>query len=293
MHHTARSLNAFLSCFAASIGIAVASDTYAPICSGLPNRSTMPPEVGGTATDMQAGDLGIDSVTLAGGAINLSLSVDPFTSGDSPVTFTVTQTTAGVGASGIVVVEDVQGHTCTVAVRFVTLSPGPVSGAVLCAAEGNSVAVTNSASQPGGTSVCASVVFSSAEPALPSGFRRSPPSDPSGCRSLTVDAPISGTTDMEITKDGTFNPDLRFMFSKFNGAVFPAFVQLPTTVEAGSTKIKAAGGWSLVKMACAELFSTPPTSAPALSPWGILLLAILLLSSGTWLLWRRARVERR
>jgi len=289
MHHAARSLTVLFACFAASIGIASAGgDSSVPICSGAPIRLPTP-QVNGTATEMLPQDTGIDSVTLAGGAINLSLNVDAFASGASQVTFTVTQTIGGADASGAVVVQDIEGLTCTLAVQFVNLSPGPVSGAVLCSGQGNSVAVTNAASQPGGTSVCTSVVLPSAEPGLPPGFRHSPATDLSGCRSLTVNAPISGTTDMEITKVGTFDPNLRFMFSKFDGMSFPAFIELPTTVEAGSTKVKATGGWSLVKMACAEL---APQPVPAIFPWGMLLLVILVLSSATWLLSRRARPQR-
>ena len=50
---------------------------------------------------------------------------------------------------------------------------------------------------------------------------------------------------MVITKDGIFNPNLGFMFSKFDGLSFPAFSLLPTTLEAGSSKVKATetGRW--------------------------------------------------
>lgn len=288
MHHAARLPVLLLLGFAASIGNVGGvffGDVSPPICSALPESSPTP-KVDGTATELSPGDVGISSVALDIGAVNLTLNVPAFTPGATNVTFSVTQTSAGVDASGTVVVQDGQGHACTVPVRFVTLGMGVVNAVELCSGEGNSLEVTNNVSQPGGTSVCSSVVLPSAEPGLPERFVPSPPDDASGCRSMTVAAPISGTTEMVITKDGAFNPGLGFMFSKFNGLAFPAFTLLPTTVEAGSTKVKATGDWSLVKMACAEAVHR---SAPALSPWATLLLALLLLASATWLVTRRAR----
>lgn len=68
-------------------------------------------------------DTGIASITLVTGAVNLTLTPDPFAPGDGLVAFRVDQTAAGFPAVGDVVVADGAGNTCSERVQLGTLDP--------------------------------------------------------------------------------------------------------------------------------------------------------------------------
>jgi hypothetical protein len=104
------------------------------------NQDTNPPECSfnnetktGTASDNRPSeegdgfiekDTGIYSVELADGAINLTLTVDPFVPGDGTVSFSADLTDSkGVNGVGFIVVTDGAGNTCQASVEIISNKP--------------------------------------------------------------------------------------------------------------------------------------------------------------------------
>ncbi|MEO1631433.1 MAG: T9SS type A sorting domain-containing protein, partial [Bacteroidota bacterium] len=95
------------------------SDVAAPTLAGSAAGTVWT----GTASDSDSNDSGIATVTLAGDATNLTLTVSPFTLGDPQVSLSVELTDAAQPGAGTVVATDIAGNTGTL---FLELSP--VSG---------------------------------------------------------------------------------------------------------------------------------------------------------------------
>ncbi|MEM6782946.1 MAG: hypothetical protein AAF624_04330, partial [Bacteroidota bacterium] len=95
-------------------------DVALPVVSGTTNGTTFT----GTATDEQADDTGIASITLGSNALNLNLMVDAFTSGDATVGFSATLADPLADASGYVVATDVAGNADSVFVSLVVPDTG-------------------------------------------------------------------------------------------------------------------------------------------------------------------------
>lgn len=74
-------------------------------------------------------DTGIFFVELAPGALNLSLSVDPFVPGDGSATFTVQQVDSTLDASGTIVITDGAGNVTTEDVSFGAI-PNVIEGVI-------------------------------------------------------------------------------------------------------------------------------------------------------------------
>jgi Putative metal-binding motif len=78
---------------------------------------------------------------------------------------------------------------------------------------------------------------------------------------MTIKSPISGDTVMSLKKDGPFEPQLRLLFSRFDGNVFPPFADITssvdpiTTLTPDPTRVDGKGGWSQVKVTCGTLES--------------------------------------
>jgi len=222
-------------------------DRTRPLCSGDPFNDG----VDGTATDLAPDDTGIFDVSLAPGATNVSLSVDPFTPGDSTVTFRATPTSLSLDGFGVVVVTDGVDGTCSLPVVFEVLVAGPVTDEPVCAGEGVSMTVTGEATSSG-VSTCSTNLPPPTDPVLPAGYEPLPPDVPNPCQTMTIDSTISGDTDMVYTKQGPFDPRLRLLISTFDGFEFTAFQDVTLSVEpTASTRLKGRGGWSQVKVICA------------------------------------------
>ncbi len=234
-------------------------DTLPPICTGAPDAEGTA-GIDGTATDDRPSDSGIKSVTLGPGSMNLDLQVDPFKKGAPSVSFHVEQSDPGADAQGTVIVTDKMGNSCSLCMDFRTVPEGPTEGEVLCCSAGIVFQVSNEDTTPSGLAVCSSAPLSEEQPELPPGYEGSREDDPAPCRVLTIDSPISGTTTMVLKKDGTFDPDLRLLFSSSpdGGLTFPPFaditeeVQEIATVIPDPTRMKGTGSWSVVKVTCAK-----------------------------------------
>ncbi|MEP0546599.1 MAG: tandem-95 repeat protein, partial [Rhodothermales bacterium] len=96
-------------------------DDVPPVCAGSLDGGTF----FGSVTDV---DSGVASIVLDGASMNLTLAVSPFTSGDSPVGFTVMLSDPTVDGSGSVVGTDVAGNTCSVAVAIMGQPDGDGDG---------------------------------------------------------------------------------------------------------------------------------------------------------------------
>jgi len=242
------------------LGLFCAGDTQAPVCTGQPASQGGALVISGHASDDRACDTGIASVALATGAVNVTLTPDPgFTPGDPSLNFIVAPTDRALDSRGTVVVTDGGGNSCTVPVSLRPVPAGPTTGLVLCSGDGFLFEVSNDNPTPPGTSACSAALPSESDPAFPPGYTPSPAEDPFPCRVLTIDSPIAGLTDMTYKKDGTFDPQLRLLYSRSEdgGVSFPPFRDVTQSVEPilnidpDPTRVRGAAQWSPVKVACA------------------------------------------
>ncbi len=236
----------------------------APECSAAPVEQAGVRGINGSATDSAPFDSGIESITLTGAA-NVTLTCDapfPSTCGSIPTpapsgSWRTTATDPRVDGQGTVVATDAAGNSCSVPVTFRAVPAGPVEGQVLCLGPGLLFQATNQNATAAEESACSATPYGPGEPGLPPGYEPSPLVDPSPCQIFTIDSPVSGLTEMVYKKDGTFEPRLRILFSRFDGMSFPPFTDITETVEEiatvtpDPTRLKGAGNWSLVKVACA------------------------------------------
>jgi hypothetical protein len=239
----------------------VVEDCCAPLCSGAPVTVSGVLGINGTGSDEGEDQSGIASVALAPGAVNVTLTVDPFTAGDGSVDFRAVPANTAIAGQGSVVVTDVSGKTCSLPVTFRAIAAGPTTGEPVCSGPGLLLSVSNATPSPGGQSACDMHIPDSGDPAYPPGYEPSPLTDPFLCQLMTIDAPIHGTTgmptEMVLKKDGPFEPRLRLLFSEFNGTSFPPFTDITRSVEQISTitpdptRVPGSGGWSPVKVTCA------------------------------------------
>jgi hypothetical protein len=239
-------------------------DGSAPLCSA--EKAIVAGVLGfnGTSTDQASGDTGVASVTLVNG-VNVSLTCSsPFPAacgaGTLPapsVSWRIAPTAPGVDGSGTVVATDTLGQTCTFEVTFTAFGGGATDDFVVCRDTGLLLLVSNASVATPGQIVCGSTLPGPTEPSFPAGYEPSPESDPAPCKIFTIKSPISGNTTMIYKKDGDFEPRLRLLFSRFDGATFPPFADITETVEQidsiipDPTRVKGSGTWSQVKVACA------------------------------------------
>jgi len=236
------------------------SEITPPVCSGAPAEEGGILGISGSASDSLLCDSGIQSVTLAPGALNLALSLDPdFHPGSGTVTFRVTQSDSALDASGTIVVTDGAGLTCTLPVNFTNLEPGPTVNETLCTGEGNLLNVDNESSNPAGTSACSLSLPTAMEPAFPPGYEPSPGDVDFPCRVATISSPVSGLTEMVYKLVGDFDSRSRLLFSSSadGGLTFPPFadvtLQLQPILDIDPDPARMVGKkeWSPVKVACA------------------------------------------
>ncbi|HET8947064.1 MAG TPA: MopE-related protein [Candidatus Polarisedimenticolia bacterium] len=235
-------------------------DCCAPICTGHPVSSGGVLGVNGNGLDGLEGESGIEFVLLQEGSVNVTLTVDEFTTGASSVGFRVEPIDPLLDGQGTVLVTDVSGKSCTLPVTFRAVDPGPAEAEAICSGGGTLLSVSNALSGPGGPSACSlELLGEDSSPALPPGYEPSPEDDPFPCRIMTIESPISGPTNMTYKKDGTFEPRLRLLFSHFDGATFPPFTDITSSVDQiatitpDPTRVQGSGGWSPVKVTCALL----------------------------------------
>jgi Putative metal-binding motif len=235
-------------------------DSNPPVCSGSPQTEEGVLGINGTGTEIGEFESGIQSVGLDEGATNLSLVVSDFEPGATSVSFRVTQTDPSLNAQGKVIVTDLEGNICVVSASFRGVD-APIENEVLCQDTGLLLTASNANNTPPGTSACSANPPGGDEPAFPPGYARSDPTDPFPCQIFTLDAPITGTTELILKKDGLFNPDLRLLFSHSQivggETVFPDFTDITEFVEQidsiipDPTRVKGTGEFSPVKVACA------------------------------------------
>ncbi len=229
------------------------TDPEPPECFGNSLSSEFFTGIVGSAFD----DLGIASVVLRPGSVNLLLDVDPnFVPGAETVSFFITRDDPNTPASGEAVVADLSGRTCSVGADIQTLSEGELEGEVLC--QGNGVLLQVSGSTGFGNSVCSANLPDPGD--LPPGYEPSPEDDPSPCRELIIESPVSDpNTEMVYKKDGTFDDRLRLLYSHAdpNTGGFPPYTDITDTVEEiatvvpDPTRLKGNGSWSRVRVTCA------------------------------------------
>jgi Putative metal-binding motif len=261
-------------------------DTTPPVCSGAPATEGGVRGIDGTATDSgvilcidciaavlpgspRPGQFqsGIVSVLLQEGSSNVRLTVDSFESGASLVGFRVEPIDTGANGQGTVVATDGGGNTCTLHSTFRALGPGPLSNETICSADGLLLSVSNGGGTPAGAAACSANPPNGGEPPLPPGYLPSPPDDPFPCQVLTIDSPVSGSTDMTLKKDAPpehpFEPDLRMLYSHsidVGGVLtYPPFTDVTLSVDQiasvipDPTRVRGAAQWSPVKVTCALL----------------------------------------
>src|SRR6266446_4504786 len=262
------------------------TDTTPPVCSGAPATEGGVLGIDGTATDSSVilcidcigsvlpgsfhpGEFqsGIVSVELQEGSSNVKLTVDSFEPGASSVGFRVEPIDTGANGQGNVRATDGGGNTCTLPATFRALGPGPLSNETICSADDLLLSVGNASGTPAGAAACSANLPNGGEPALPPGYQPSPPDDPFPCQVLTIDSPVSGSTDMTLKKDAPpehpFEPDLRMLYSHSQdvGGVltYPPFTDVTLSVDQiaavtpDPTRIRGAAQWSPVKVTCALL----------------------------------------
>ena len=239
-------------------------DGSVPLCSAVKSVEAGVLGFNGTSTDQAPGDTGIASVTLQSG-VNVALTCSaPFPAGcgtgavPAPsVAWRIAPSVPGVDGSGTVVATDTQGQTCTFHVTFTAFGGGETDDLLVCQDVGLVLLVSNATVATPGQIICGSTFPGPNEPPYPAGYEPSPEGDPFPCRIFTIKSPISGTTTMTLKKDGDFEPRLRLLFSRFDGAAFPAFSDVTGSVEQidtiipDPTRLKGSGTWSQVKVACA------------------------------------------
>jgi hypothetical protein len=242
----------------------VSADTADPICSAVKAIEGGVLGFDGTSTDTAVGDTGIASVALVGGT-NVTLTCHspfPATCGTlstptGTASWRIAPAQPGLDGSGTVVATDAVGHTCSFEAKFIAFQGGTADDLLVCQDSGVLLLVSNGNDAPPGQIVCGSTPPGPGEPALPPGYEPSPDSDPFPCTVFTIKSPISGTTEMILKKDGTFDPRLRLLFSRFDGVAFPPFTDITQSVEPidqvipDPTRLQGSGQWSQVKVACA------------------------------------------
>ncbi len=246
--------------------VASSEDLDPPVCSSHPGTECGVLGIDGAATDLGAFQSGIQTVLLAEGSSNLSLTVPAFDPGSRSVTFRVVQTDPAHDGQGKVLVTDGGGNVCVVSASFRAVGPGPVQNFVICQDTGLLLSVGNDNSTPAGTSACSLNLPGSGDPAFPPGYVPSPPDDPFPCQVLTIDSPISGLTGMILKKDGVFDPTLRLLYSHQESVggvpTFPpftditSFVQQITSITLDPTRLGGSAQWSPVKVTCAQQSET-------------------------------------
>jgi hypothetical protein len=202
----------------------------------------------------------IASVVLTG-ATNLSLTTSAL---GTSVTFRVVQTNPTLDAVGTVEATDSLGRSCTVPVSFhYRAVPGaisPESPETICTfAENYSFKVNSAPSSPAGTTVCSShLAACDGVPGLPAGYVHLADN-----RVLTIRSPIAGAAvQMEMTRGGSFNSDLRLFFSTSAdiGATFSSpYADVTTSTTSGSSIIRGTGQWVSVSP---PGFSFAPVTTP-------------------------------
>ena len=242
----------------------VSADVANPICSAVKAIEGGILGFDGTSNDTAPGDTGIASVVLAEGT-NVSLTCHsplPASCGSvsTPVgtaSWRIAPTVPGVDGEGTLVASDAAGHTCTFQAKFTAFPGGAADDLLVCQDDGVLLLVSNGTVASPGQIVCSSTPPGPGEPPLPPGYEPSPASDPFPCTVFTIKSPISGTTDMILKKDGTFEPRLRMLFSRFDGVAFPPFADITRSVDPidqvipDPTRVQGSGNWSQVKVACA------------------------------------------
>ncbi len=234
-----------------------------PSCRGTPSGFDLARRIDGTATDDQGFDTGVVSVTLTASS-NLTLTCDaPFPldcgtleSGVPVAMFHAAPADPSLNGSGRIVAIDGAGNSCSLPVTFTAIPAGAVTDENLCALQdGILLNVTGNAPESG-IAACSAQLPAPDDPALPGGYEFSPPEDPAACRVLTILSPLSGPTLMTYKKDGTFDPRLRLLFSRYDGTIFPTFTDITESVEPISslpdpTRLQGTGQYTQVKVACA------------------------------------------
>ena len=102
----------------------------------------------GTAFDDLPTDSGIVTIQLAPGAVNLTFHHDPFSVPLPQVLFFVSRTEPSSSGRGAVVVEDAEGHTCTLVVDLRNVPPGPLDDFEICAHHGTRLEIGNASATP-------------------------------------------------------------------------------------------------------------------------------------------------
>ncbi|HKQ96340.1 MAG TPA: MopE-related protein [Candidatus Polarisedimenticolia bacterium] len=247
----------------------IATDARPPICSA--EKSILNNILGfdGTSTDNAAFDTGVLSVTLQN-ASNVHLTcAAPLPAGcgsaanPTPIaSWRVEPTDPGLDGSGSVRATDAAGNACTFDVTFSAFGGGGTNNLVVCRDTGLVLSVSNPTASDAGQIICSSTLPGPNEPPYPAGYEPSPVNDPSACTIFTIKSPIHGDTIMVLKKDFDFEPRLRLLFSRFDGATFPPFADVTTSVDQVTTiipdptRVQGGGKWSQVKVACAVLAET-------------------------------------
>lgn len=91
--------------------------------------NTFPQRYDGRVEDSATFDTGVCTIALQSGALNLTLTADPFTAGDKIVRYSVALTNPQRTGVGRVMIQDCAGNTCLFNVRLIGLIP---SGDVNC-----------------------------------------------------------------------------------------------------------------------------------------------------------------
>jgi putative metal-binding protein len=242
----------------------VSGDARPPVCTA--EKSIIGGVLGfdGTTTDSAPFDTGVASVTLLN-ATNVHLAcAAPFPAACGTVatpvaaaTWRIEPTAPGLDGAGTVLGTDASGNSCVFDVTFSAFGGGTAEDLVVCRDTGLVLSISNPTASDAGQIICGSTPPGPADPPYPAGYEPSPQGDPFPCTVFTIKSPIHGDTDMTLKKDGDFEPRLRLLFSRFDGAVFPPFADITesvdqvTTIIPDPTRLKGGGTWSQVKVACA------------------------------------------
>lgn len=201
---------AVLSCAATSF----AGTAEAPVCRRTFTTAATA-EISGEAHVAPGLAYGLERVTLADDAVNLSLKVEgSFERGDASVEFVVGAVDRFLDARGVLVAEDESGNACPLPVAIHAIY-GRTNPATLCRLGDFVLALRDPRVRTPGNAACTITDLSDAEPRLPEGYAPLPGSafDPFPCRVLTVHSPFFALDELWFAKLGRLQPGERLLFA--------------------------------------------------------------------------------
>jgi hypothetical protein len=224
-----------------------------PVCSRvIPVARGAESVFGLVETDPNSG--GIASIGLLNASPSLSLTTSPADpTNQQDALFTVEFDGLVSQASGIVEAFDQAQQSCSMLVDFRGVEKGELIEELICEDPGAIELFISNEDFPGGRFECSFTELGPNDPPLPPAYDPVP-----DCQVTTIDSPNTGLTTITLKVTGTFDPDLRLLFSQFDGSSFGSWQDITEEVAEiiaipDPTRMRGKSQWSIVKVSCAKL----------------------------------------